>query len=98
MTNADLWAWAQWHSAHAPYIWGGILGTAVLARSLRHLQRRPAQEPDAQWATLAGVRQVKLDGAAGVVIGRYRGHVLRYHGEGHIVIAIGRAQRLNSSH
>jgi type IV secretion system protein VirD4 len=79
-------AWLQWHHAHAYYIWGGMAGLAVAGRVVRRLHRRETQEPDAQWATLKGIRKVHLDGAAGIVIGQWDRYVLRYEGEGHLLV------------
>ena len=86
MTSAELLTWLQWHHEHAPYIWGGIAATAVGVRALQQRWRREQQEPDAAWATMRQVREAKLDGQHGLVIGGYRGHMLRYHGEGHVII------------
>lgn len=86
MTNAEIMSWLHWHADHAPMIWGLLGGTVVMAKVLRHVRRREERSPDAQWATVKGLRAAKLDGSTGVVLGRYRRYLLRYHGEGHMII------------
>jgi type IV secretion system protein VirD4 len=86
MTNAEIWQWLHWHQAHLPYIWGGLLAFGVGRYVLRCGWNRQHEEPDAAWATLRGVRKVKLDGTHGLVIGQYGRYVLRYHGSGHVLV------------
>jgi type IV secretion system protein VirD4 len=86
VTNAELWHWLQWHQAHLPYIWGGLLAVGVGTHLARRGWHRQHEDPDAAWATLRGVRKVKLDGTNGLVIGQYGRYVLRYHGSGHVLV------------
>jgi type IV secretion system protein VirD4 len=86
MTNAEIWQWLHWHQAHLPYIWGGLLAVGGGAYMFRRGWSRQDEDPDASWATLRGVRKVKLDGTHGLVIGQYGRYVLRYHGSGHVLV------------
>jgi type IV secretion system protein VirD4 len=80
-----LWAWG-WQAPEAFRSAGIVFGVVFGGLMLAMLRPRPAQKPQAQWATRRSLREAGMLGWRGVELGRWHGRILRDNGDAHTLM------------
>lgn len=82
------WRIVQWH-----WWWGGgytrralqVGGMVTVLGSIGALKKRPRMPYSARWATRRDLRRAGLFARSGVVLGRYKGRMVRHNGPEHVL-------------
>lgn len=79
------WRWGQWTMLQWPLIFSGLVGFALVARYWRDT-RQANRTNGARWSTGRELRRLGLFATHGVVLGAYRGQVVRHSNPAHTLV------------
>jgi type IV secretion system protein VirD4 len=81
-----VWAWKYGSFAQRPFQKAGWVFVSIVGLGMGGLLRRTDEKVVARWATRRDLRDYKLLGPVGVVLGKWGRSWLRYHGDMHTLV------------
>jgi type IV secretion system protein VirD4 len=84
---AALWALQAYPIVYEPFLIGFAAGVVLtIGTAVASLFRRQKLHGEARWSRPGEVRKGKLLGAAGIVLGKFGGKVMRFDGSEHVML------------